>query len=355
MINIKQSYNVLGVMSGTSLDGIDICFATFTKKNRKWNFLIICCETIKYDQYWINNLTNAHKLSGPSIKKLNYKFTTYMASVILEFIKKYKLNNIDFISSHGHTILHKPSQNLTFQIGNISELNKLTNIAVVCDFRTQDIKYGGQGAPLVPIGDLLLFDSYRYCINLGGFSNISIKENSKIIAYDICAVNVVLNHYSRIAGLEFDMDGELSKSGKINTDLLSKLNSISFYNKKNPKSLAIEWVEDKIFPVIDRSNASVQDILRTYIEHISIIISKNIEDSNANILFTGGGVKNKFLLSTLSKKLNKKIELESEEVIDFKEALIFGFLGVLKIRNENNCLKSVTGAKDDHSSGIIFK
>jgi len=190
---------------------------------------------------------------------------------------------------------------------------------------------------------------------LGGFSNISINNNSQLIAYDICAVNVVLNHYAKQMGFEYDHNGELSKSGTLNNDLLFKLNNISYYNKIFPKSLGIEWVEKNIYPLISSFKISIPDILCTYIDHITLQISKNIKDSNPNILFTGGGVKNKFLILKLREKLKNNFELESEEIIDFKEALIFGFLGILKIRNENNCLKSVTGAYKDHSSGIIFQ
>ena len=352
---MKDTYNVIGIMSGTSLDGIDICFSSFTKKNSKWSFLIHKCETIKYDNYWVNNLSSAHNLSDLNIIKLNLDYTKYLASIILEFIKNNKLKEIDFISSHGHTIFHQPSKKYTFQLGNLPELNILTKMPVVCDFRIQDVKYGGQGAPLVPVGDLLLFDSYSHCINLGGFSNISIKNNSHIIAYDICPLNVVLNHYSRKMGLEYDSDGELSKSGTINKDLLFRLNNIPYYNQTYPKSLGIEWVENKLFPIIDSFNISVEDILRTFVEHIAIQISNHLKGNNLKILATGGGVKNIFLMERIKKISKKNFEIISEDITGFKEALIFGFLGVLKIRNENNCLKSVTGASKDHSSGVIFK
>mgnify|MGYP001357150693 CR=1 FL=1 len=355
MLKIKNSYNVIGVMSGTSLDGVDLCFSNFSYENQDWKFKILVSDTVPYDKSWITKLTNAHSLSEIELKELDLEFTLHLSKIILSFIHKNQISNIDFISSHGHTVFHEPKKQITYQIGNRVELNNLTNLPVVCDFRIQDVKYGGQGAPLVPVGDLLLFNSYSHCINLGGFSNISIKNNSHIIAYDICAVNVVLNHYSRKMGLEYDSDGELSKSGTINKDLLFRLNSIPYYNQTYPKSLGIEWVENNLYPIINSFKISIPDILCTYIEHISLQISKNINDSNATFLFTGGGVKNKFLILKLKEKLKIHFELQSEEIIDFKEALIFGFLGVLKIRNENNCLKSVTGAEKDHSSGVIFQ
>jgi len=352
---MKDTYNVIGVMSGTSLDGIDLCFTSFSKKNRDWKFSIHCCQTIKYDKKWVETLSLAHKFSVLEINEINKKYTSYLGDIILEFISNNNLNDIDLISSHGHTIFHQPFNNYTFQLGNLSTLRDITKITVVCDFRVQDVKYGGQGAPLVPIGDLYLFDSYSHCINLGGFSNISVKKKSQIIAYDICAVNIVLNHYSSKVGLDFDIDGQLSSSGVINYDLLSDLNSIYYYDLDYPKSLGVEWVEKNLFPLINSFEISTQDIMRTYVEHISVQISKNINDKKANILLTGGGAKNKFLISKLKERIDSKFQLESNEIIDFKEALIFGFLGVLKLRNENNCLKSVTGAYKDHSSGVIFR
>jgi len=219
----------------------------------------------------------------------------------------------------------------------------------------QDVRFGGQGAPLVPVGDLLLFKDFSHCLNLGGFSNISVKLKDNIVAYDICPVNIVLNKYTRLNGVDFDLDGKISESGKINKNLLTSLNQISFYNSNHPKSLGVEWVENKIFPLIDSYNLSVEDVLRTYVEHIAIQISNNLKAVNSKILVSGGGVKNKFLMERIKKVSNHNFETISEKIIDYKEALVFGFLGVLKIRNENNCLKSVTGAKFDHSSGIIFE
>ena len=355
MLLIKNSYNVIGVMSGTSLDGIDLCFSKFSKHSSDWRFSIYSCETINYNKYWKLNLSKAHKLSKTEIQKLDNEYTLYLASVIKKFIYRNKLNNIDFISSHGHTIFHQPTEKYTFQLGNNVELRNLTKLPVICDFRSQDVNLGGQGAPLVPVGDLLLFNNFSYCINLGGFSNISIKRNSDIIAYDICPVNVVLNHYCRKIGFEYDHDGNLAKSGFINNKLLIKLNTIDFYTKIYPKSLSIEWVESNIYPIIDSIDIDIKDVLRTFVEHIAFQISKIISDKNANILITGGGVKNDFLFSLIKEKIPNTIIKPTNKLIDFKEALIFGFLGVLRVRNEINCLKSVTGALKDHCSGEIFE
>ena len=354
MLKSKTSYNVIGVMSGTSLDGIDVCLSNFSYNNKGWKFLIRKAETIYYDNFWITKLQDAQNLSKHKLQELDLEYTSYLSEIILHFISKNQINDIDFISSHGHTIFHEPNKNITYQIGNRVELNKSTNIPVVCDFRVQDVRLGGQGAPLVPVGDLLLFKDFSHCLNLGGFSNISIKSNKSIIAYDICPVNIVLNKYSRLNGVDFDLDGKISENGKTNNNLLKSLNQLSYYNSNHPKSLGIEWVKNKIFPLIDTYKLSVEDILRTFVEHIAIQISDNLKGTNLRILITGGGVKNKFLMKRIKKLSNHNFETISENITDYKEALIFGFLGVLKIRNEKNCLKSVTGANIDHSSGVIF-
>jgi len=356
MINFKENhtYKVIGIMSGTSLDGIDLCFSYFNFKNN-WTYEIISCETVPYSSYWSNKLSNAHSFSNSEILSLNKEYIFYLSGVINEFIFANKLGKIDFISSHGHTVFHDPKKKYTFQLGNDIQLRNLTNLPVVCDFRIQDVKLGGQGAPLVPVGDLLLFRDYDYCINLGGFSNLSEKNKEGIIAFDICPVNIVLNKYSRKLGYEFDKNGKISKSGLVNTKLLSDLNNISYYKKKHPKSLGLEWVNKNIFPLIDSYNLEIADILRTFSEHIAIQISNIIKNPNASILISGGGVKNKFLFSLLREKIPNNFTKPDYNLIDFKEALIFAFLGVLKIRNEVNCLKSVTGALKDHCSGVVFE
>ena len=355
MLKIKNSYNVIGVMSGTSLDGIDLCFSNFSYENQDWKFKILVSDTVPYEKSWITKLTHAHSLSEIELKELDLEFTLHLSKIILSFIHKNQISNIDFISSHGHTVFHEPKKQTTYQIGNRVELNNLTNLPVVCDFRIQDVQLGGQGAPLVPIGDLLLFSDYSHCLNLGGFSNISIKSNNNIIAYDICPVNIVLNKYSRSIGFEFDMEGQISKSGNINKHLLKELNEISYYHLTHPKSLGLEWVENKIFPLIDSFKISTKDILRTYVEHIAVQISNNLKGDNLKILISGGGSKNKFLMERIKQLSKKNLGIISENITDYKEALIFGFLGVLRIRKENNCLKSVTGADKDHSSGVIFE
>ncbi|WP_460219819.1 anhydro-N-acetylmuramic acid kinase [Psychroserpens sp. MEBiC05023] len=349
---IKSKYNIIGVMSGTSLDGIDIAHVTFEFKN-SWLFKIHCTETVSYSDFWKQKLSNLTSLDLNELRQLDHTYTKYVSTVINDFIKTYHLQNIDAICSHGHTALHQPENQLTYQIGNLPLIAKLTNHLVVCDFRTKDVGYGGQGAPLVPIGDKLLFSDYDFCVNLGGFANVSSEIDKQRIAYDICPVNIVMNHFTKRLGFDYDDKGDIAKSGQVNHKLLDDLNALEFYSLKPPKSLGLEWVESKIFPLLESYNLSEADVLRTYVEHIAVQISQVILP-NSKVLFTGGGAYNKFLLERISSMIEIDLEVPSKAIIEFKEALIFGLLGVLKLRGEVNCLSSVTGAIHDHSSGEIY-
>jgi len=350
---IKSKYNVIGVMSGTSLDGVDLVYITFDY-NKKWTFKINKSETVPYSNFWNDILSNLIHHNLNDLKRIDLDYTIYLAQVINNFIAKHQVRPIDAICSHGHTALHQPDKGLTFQIGNLKQIAELTNQMVVCDFRIQDVAFGGQGAPLVPIGDQLLFSEYDFCLNLGGFTNISFKNNNRRIAFDICPVNIVLNYYSNKIGLEFDTNGEIASEGTIDASLLNELNSLKFYQLDYPKSLGLEWVNSKIKPIIDSSKLEVCDILRTVVEHVAIQINSVLQQqANSSVLITGGGTYNTFLINRLKSLCQNEIIIPSEDIIEYKEALIFGFLGVLKLRDEVNCLSSVTGASNDHSSGII--
>ena len=350
----KDSYHIIGVMSGTSLDGVDLCYVNFSFNN-KWNYKIFNAITYNYTDQWRKRLLNSINLSKADLHNLDVDYTNLLSLYIKDFISQFNIDRIDSISSHGHTVLHQPHKKITYQIGNLPSLSKNLNINVVCDFRTQDVDLGGQGAPLVPIGDQLLFPDYKYCLNLGGFANISYKSDNEIIAFDVCPVNTVLNYYTRAVGHDFDIDGSIANTGKIVPKLLDELNSIEYYSKFNPKSLGIEWVIKMIYNIIDKYNIQVPDILRTYSEHIAIQTQNAIKNNASTILITGGGVRNKFLIELITNRLDNHINIPDDILIDFKEALIFGFLGVLKLRGEINILKSVTGANKDHSSGMIYK
>lgn len=349
-----DSYNIVAIMSGTSLDGIDIVHLNF-KYNNGWEYTVIYSETVSYTSDWRKVLRDLVHCNIDDLKAIDQNYTTYLATVINKFIDKNNIKNIHAVCSHGHTALHQPHKGITYQIGNLPKLASLIHQTVVCDFRVEDVALGGQGAPLVPIGDALLFKDYTFCINLGGFANISAEENQQRIAYDICPVNIVLNHYVKQLGFDYDDEGKIAASGKINSNLLEKLNALEFYTKIPPKSLGLEWVSKYIFPLIDSYNLEINTILKTFIKHVAIQISKAINIKvKALVLITGGGVYNTYLIQEIQALTTHEIEQPNNETIEFKEAIIFGLLGVLKLRNEINCLSSVTGASRNHSSGKIY-
>ena len=343
--NIK--YSVLGVMSGTSLDGLDLAICTFTKKGN-WEFKIEKQATIKYSDYWKNTLENLHTKNKKLITTTDVEYGAFLGEKIIAFLDNEK---VDFIASHGHTIFHQPENKYTLQIGDGKTIAKTTGITTINDFRSLDVSLGGQGAPLVPIGDLHLFPNYKYCINLGGFANISIKKESEITAFDICPVNIVLNQVCKELNIDYDNNGDIAKKGKLVPKLIQQLNQLSFYEKIPPKSLGREWVEKQIIPLI--INQKTEDVLHTFCEHIAMQIGKYLNNETA--LFTGGGVFNNYLMERIKHYSSSKIIIPNNTIINFKEALLFSFLGVLRFRNEVNCLQSVTGADRDNCGGIIHQ
>lgn len=351
----KETYNVIGIMSGTSLDGIDLAHINFTIKDSKWHYQILESETVSYSENWLNKLKVAVSFSEEELLKLNEDYTELIGEIVKSFIDNYQIKNLDAVCSHGHTILHQPQNRFTLQIGNLPKIAALIQEKVVCDFRVQDVKLGGQGAPLVPIGDRILFSEYDYCLNLGGFSNISFEANSKRIAFDISPVNTVLNFYANKLGLDYDDKGKIARSGKVNSDLLNELNALDYYKKSFPKSLGFEFVKEIVLPLIEKYSISIEDKMHTFTEHIALQTSFTLPKKEGKILITGGGAYNDFLIERMQLHLPKiQIIIPDNKTLEFKEALIFALLGVLKLRNEINVLSSVTGAKMDHSTGVIY-
>lgn len=343
-------------MSGTSLDGVDLAHIHFSVENGKWTFQIFESETISYSDQWVGQLKKAVDFSDTDLKKLNENYTALLAEIISDFIQKHQLEHLDAVCSHGHTILHQPQNGFTLQIGNLPEIAELTHQKVICDFRVQDVKLGGQGAPLVPIGDRILFSDYKYCLNLGGFSNVSFEENDKRIAFDISPVNTVLNFYADKLGLKYDDKGNITRTGAISEELLSQLNALDFYQKTYPKSLGFEFVKGVVLPLMEKHTISIEDKLRTFTEHVAFQMAAALPSEKGKLLVTGGGAYNDFLIERMCYYLPEmQLVIPDAKTIEFKEALIFALLGVLKLRNETNVLASVTGAKHDHCSGAIYE
>ncbi len=351
-----NSYWVIGVMSGTSLDGIDLAYLHLTKQQGSWKYRFITTSTVAYSRLWQKKLSEADTYSSTELKQLDTAYTHYLARQIKKFIKHHGLHQIDAVCSHGHTILHQPENHYTLQIGNLPKLADLIQVQVICNFRVQDVKLGGQGAPLVPIGDQLLFPEYSACINLGGFANISLLKNGTRLAYDLCPVNTVLNFYAQKCGKPFDAQGQIARSGTVDTALLNHLNQLAFYQRQPPKSLGIEWVKKHLFPLLKAQKKPPKDLLATLTQHIAQQLSKAVAPlADGRILVTGGGAYNDFLIESFQKQTTAQIVIPNKELIAYKEALIFGLLGVLRLRKEVNVLRSVTGAAKDHSSGFIYQ
>lgn len=395
-----SKYSVIGLMSGTSLDGLDIACCQFSlKKGRQgkqpsgclsqlvrqpsgllsepvWKYKILSAKTYPYAKKWKEKLSTIEKKSAVELAKLHSEYGHFLGKKVNDFIGEFRLSpgRGAFISSHGHTIFHQPEKKFTFQLGSGASIAAESGLPVICDFRTSDVALGGQGAPLVPIGDKLLFSDYGYCLNIGGIANVSYeqrevhgsKEGSRRIAYDICPANIVLNYLAGKLGKEYDKNGDTAKSGKVSEELLKDLNALNYYFLKPPKSLGKEWILKFIFPILAQHRISVEDKMRTMVEHIAIQIANSIRSSvitgNLSLLITGGGYHNKFLMERImvyssaqgSLKSPLDIYCPDKLTIDFKEALIFAFLGVLRLRDEVNCLSSVTGAERDNCGGTVY-
>ena len=346
-------FHVIGVMSGTSLDGVDIVYVKFNK-DETWSFDIIYAQTYKYEDSITRLMADLSTKSLEVIKKIDIEYSYELAKIINQFISQFSIKKIDFISSHGHTAIHSPSNAITYQIGNLPILSKKINQDVICDFRVQDVELGGQGAPLVPVGEKYLFKEYDSFINLGGFANISKHAGDNLIAYDICPVNILLNYFSRKIGKEYDDKGLIASSGKFIFSLYQELSNLEYYKLDPPKSLGIEWINEKVIPIINKYvDNPLEDILNTLSNHIANQISDNLYGVK-KVLVTGGGAYNDYLIEIIESKTNCKIIIPPNDIIEFKEALIFAFLGVLRNQNINNCYSSVTGASKDHSSGKIY-
>jgi anhydro-N-acetylmuramic acid kinase len=344
-------YKVIGLMSGTSLDGLDIAYCEFDLAGQSWGFHIPFAETISYTADWRRRLSELTSGTAWEYVSSDVELGHWFGEQTRKFIDRYQIRP-DFIASHGHTVFHQPERRLTSQIGRGSCLAAETGIPVISDFRSLDVALGGQGAPLVPIGDELLFGEYRYCLNLGGFANISYNQDGKRVAHDICPANIVLNMLASELGHLYDEDGRIAASGVVNTRLLETLNTLEWYGRSGPRSLGKEWVTEQIAPLIQNAGLSVADQAATFCEHIATrIVAASPGDKQEAMLVTGGGAFNRYLISRIEAYSPCTLVIPDALTVNYKEALIFAFLGVLRHRNEINSLSSVTGASRSCSGG----
>lgn len=357
----QKNYNVahlrcLGLMSGTSLDGLDLALINWTLE-KDLSYQIEIAETIPYNENCLDRLHYNPKHRADDLLKLNHDFGIYLGDLVNQFLAKNRVqaSSLDFIASHGHTYFHRPLEGYSYQLGGGPELSLRTGIPSITDFRSADLARGGQGAPLAPILDRDIFPSYQACLNLGGIANVSLQDQKPILAYDIAAANQVLNHLAQRRGLPYDQNGELAQQGKVLPELLDRLNKLDFYRQAVPKSLGIEWTHREIFPLLREKTGSPEDLSRTYVEHLAQQICLQLPPNpRARILVTGGGAFHQFLIRRLQKIYSGQICLPDAQIINFKEALLIAYLGLLRWKGRSNVLASVTGADRDHCSGTIF-
>lgn len=343
-------------MSGTSLDGLDIAYAEFWKDKPGWHFRLGNYCTIAYSADWQQRLGSLPQANALSLAATHHAFGVYCGKALKKFIDKHQLN-CDIVGSHGHTVFHQPQEGFSTQIGDGAAIAAHSGQRIACDFRSSDLAKNGQGAPLVPIGDALLFGEYAACVNMGGFANISYTEGTNRIAFDICPANIVLNSWAQQLGKNFDEGGYLAQSGSVMERLLAQLNDLPYYKTTAPKSLGKEWVDSHITPILHSYNAAPKDILRTYSEHIAMQIAAalpSISTTAGKILMSGGGAFNQFLIARIQSHCPHRIVVADKAIVEMKEALIFAFLGLLRYLEQPNILSSVTGAYSDSISGAIY-
>ncbi len=351
---MKKEYHAIGLMSGTSLDGLDVAHCTFTFMDDDVTFSINAAETFGYTEEWTRKLRQLPNASALEFCEINNEFGHYMGRLCRDFLGRHEFTT-DLIGSHGHTIFHAPDRGFTVQIGSGATIVAETNLTVACDFRSLDVALGGQGAPLVPIGDQLLFSAYDACLNIGGFSNISFNQNGTRLAFDISPANFILNHYAEFLGKPFDENGNFARSGKPIPELFNQLNQLEFYALSGPKSLGSEWIYSRLLPITDKYTDNIPDLLATLTQHIAHQISRHLPmDKNKKVLTTGGGAFNTYLIECLQDYAPCTIAVPDEMLIRYKEALVFALLGVLRLRGEINCLSSVTGARINNVGGALW-
>ena len=359
-----KRYTAIGVMSGTSLDGLDMLHVLFEQDpTGRWRYFPLEAVTVAYPAELYSRLATAMRASGMELARLHADYGHFVGRALSDFIREYGLNP-DFAAVHGHTVFHCPERRMTLQIGDGAAVATESGVMVVNDFRTSDIALGGQGAPLVPMGDELLFSDYDFCLNLGGIANISYRDaGGRRLAYDVCPCNMALNHYAARLHAAYDLNGLWARSGRLIPALKQRLDALDFYIRRPPKSLGREWFEAKFLPVLASFEAApVEDMLHTLAEHIAGKIAEACRQAwtvseggqRQTMLLTGGGAHNLYLRERIAALAGVELVEVNKKIIDYKEALIFAFLGLLRLEGQCNCLRSVTGASRDNIGGAVY-
>ena len=357
-------YRVIGLMSGSSLDGLDIAFVEFLENSGKWTYEIKKAETIPYDQAWVQQLQSAPELSAKEYLLLHANYGHYTGTLVNQFIDKHRLHyQVQLIASHGHTSFHLPGSGMTAQLGDGAAIAAKTGIITISDLRAMDIAFGGQGAPIVPISEKLLWPEHTLFLNIGGIANVSYAGASGYKAMDSCPANRVLNMLAADEGMHYDEGGALAASGQLHQGLLDALNALDYYKLPAPKSLANQFGTDIVMPLIRSFGLSTADALHTYCEHISIQIANSIKNFKGTekvadkLLVTGGGAFNNYLVQRIQYRLNEfqtTVVVPDVQTVNFKEAIAMALIGTLRWRDEANVLHSVTGASQDSVGGAVW-
>jgi anhydro-N-acetylmuramic acid kinase len=358
-------YRAIGVMSGSSLDGLDIAFVEFLYQGGSWSFEIMAADCKPYSPDWKAKLQGAIALNALDYQLLHAEYGHYLGQEINQFIDDNNLHyKVALVGSHGHTTFHVPPA-MTAQLGDGAAIAAETGLPVVSDLRALDVALGGQGAPIVPIGEKLLLKDYDFYLNLGGIANLSFRREDAYMAFDVCPANRVLNMVIQKEGKEYDAGGEMASGGAVHQGLLQKLNGLAYYSMPFPKSLANSFGTDEVYPLVSSFQISTADALRTYVEHIveqlklAIVqqLENNPERPGLRLLATGGGALNSFLIRRLAEELQPyqvEVVVPDEKLVQYKEALIMAFMGVLRWRQEYNVFASVTGAQRDSIGGALW-
>ncbi|AHM61751.1 anhydro-N-acetylmuramic acid kinase [Flammeovirgaceae bacterium 311] len=361
MIN---TYTLIGAMSGTSLDGLDLACCHFRFLEGKWEYSVLASETISYSDEWQERLANLMQADALTFIKTDRALGTWMGEQVRTFMDRHHVQP-QALASHGHTVFHKPEEGYTVQIGHGFSLMLASGLPVINDFRSLDVALGGHGAPLVPIGDELLFSDFTYCLNLGGIANISAAGHNGRSAYDICPANGVLNYLARQLHKPYDEGGKFAEAGTVHEPLIRQLNNLTYYQQQPPKSLGFEWVQAQVLPLLSATGVSVPDLLATFCEHIAQQVARSIRQlqqsttpaGQERLLLSGGGAFNQYLITLIQQHvapLGVEVVIPDKQTIGFKEAIIFAFLGALRLMGQPNCLRSVTGASADNCGGVVY-
>ena len=352
-------YRAIGLMSGSSLDGLDIAYVEFLENAGKWSYEILAADCYEYPVEWIERLKNAIELDARDYLLLHTDYGHYIGEQVNRFVETNNLQyKVGLVASHGHTTFHEPGNKMTGQIGDGAAIAAETRLPVVSDLRALDVAFGGQGAPIVPIGEKLLLGDYDYFLNIGGIANISLNAEN-YIAYDICPANRVLNMLAQEAGKQYDSEGQMARGGVVIDALLNELNALDYYNQPYPKSLANSFGVDVVYPIVKKYGASINDLLATYTAHIAQQIKNAVAaaSNEKKLLVTGGGAFNTFLIESLQEVLKEKnvsVVVPDENLVKYKEAIIMALIGVLRWREEYNVISSVTGAKRASIGGALW-